>query len=168
MTSPFGMRYHPILHFIAHAHRRRLGRADRHADPRRRQRRHHQGGLDLRLRPARRDPARQRLCDDLQPHVRLRARHRAGRARHPGPGRSAISASPASPPARICTTKSSSTAISSTRWRSSSPRTREFDGKMLAAFKRERDRIDRSDGAGARRRRGVEKPAPRRRPPRLN
>ena len=34
---------------------------------------------------------------------------------------SAISARPASPPARTCTTRSSSTATSSTRWRSSSP-----------------------------------------------
>ena len=69
----------------AHAHRRRLGGADRHADLRRRQWRHHQGGVGWRVRTAGRDPARQRLCDGLQSHVRLRPRDRRGRARPPGP-----------------------------------------------------------------------------------
>ena len=45
MTSPFGMRYHPDPALRAHAHRRRLGGADRHADLRRRQRHHHRGWL---------------------------------------------------------------------------------------------------------------------------
>ena len=42
-------------------------------------------------------------------------------------------------------------------------RTREFDGKMLAAFKRERDRIDQLMVAGALRRRGGDREARRRR-----
>ena len=37
-TSGFGDRRHPLLQIHAHAYRRRLGRADRHADPRRRRR----------------------------------------------------------------------------------------------------------------------------------
>ena len=64
-TSPFGMRFHPILGYTRMHTRRRLGGADRHADLRRRQWRHRIGGLGLGLRPARRHPARQWLYDDL-------------------------------------------------------------------------------------------------------
>ena len=46
---------------------------------------------------------------------RFATRHRAGRAGAAGPGRSAMSALPASRPARTCITRSSSTAASSTR-----------------------------------------------------
>ena len=85
MTSPFGMRYHPILHY-ARMHTgvdwaapigTPIFAAGNGTD--------HQGGLGRRLRAAGRNPARQRLRDHLQSHVRLRTRHRRGRARRPGP-----------------------------------------------------------------------------------
>ena len=84
MTSPFGMRFHPILHYA----------------------RMHTGvdwaapigtpiyaagngvvikaGVGWRVRTTGRDPARQRLCDRLQSHVRLWPRDRRGRARRSG------------------------------------------------------------------------------------
>ena len=76
ITSPFGMRFHPILGLRPHAHRRRLGRADRHADLCRGQRGRHQGGMGIRLRTPGRDPARQRIRDHVQSHVRLRPQRR--------------------------------------------------------------------------------------------
>ena len=45
-----------------------------------------QGRLGRRLRQIRAREAQQRLRDRLRPHVGLRARHRAGQARAPGPG----------------------------------------------------------------------------------
>ena len=63
----------------AHAYRRRLVECDRNADPCGRQRHDHQGRIH-RLRTARRDSARQRLCHDLFAYVGLRAR-RCRRAR---------------------------------------------------------------------------------------
>ena len=85
MTSPFGMRYHPILHF----YRMHTGvdwAADWHADLRGRQRGHHQSRLGRRLWTQGRNSARERLRDDLQSHVRLCPRHCRGRSRHAGPG----------------------------------------------------------------------------------
>ena len=90
---------------FAHAHRRRLGGADRHADFRRGQWRHHQGGVGRRLRTAGRDPARQRLCDDLQSHVRLRSRDRRGRACRPGSDCRLSRRFRDWRPARTCTTR---------------------------------------------------------------
>ena len=84
MTSPFGMRYHPILHY-ARMHTgvdwaapigTPIFAAGNGID--------HQGRLGWRLRAAGRNPARQRLRDHLQSHVRLRTRHRRGRPRRPG------------------------------------------------------------------------------------
>ena len=51
--SGFGMRAPSDPRLCQDAHRRRLGRADRHADHRRRQRRHREGRLGRRLRQAR-------------------------------------------------------------------------------------------------------------------
>ena len=85
MTSPFGMRYHPILHY-ARMHTgvdwaapigTPIYAAGNGVD--------HPGGLGQRLRTAGRDPARQRLRDHLQPHVRVRARRCRRRPCRPGP-----------------------------------------------------------------------------------
>ena len=84
ITSPFGMRFHPILHYARMHTGRRLGGADRHADLRRGQWRHHQGGVGWRVRTAGRNPTRQRLCHRLQSHVLVRPRDRRGRARRSG------------------------------------------------------------------------------------
>ena len=105
MTSPFGMRYHPILHFARMHTGVDWAGADRHADLRRGQWRRHQGRVGLRLRAAGRNPARQRLCDHLQSHVRLRPR-RSSRARaSPRARPSVISAIRDWRPARTCITR---------------------------------------------------------------
>ena len=59
------------------AHRRRLGRAARHADLRLRQRHGREGRLGRRLRQIRPHQPRQRLRDRLRPHDRVRARDRS-------------------------------------------------------------------------------------------
>ena len=85
-TSGFGERRHPLLEDHAHAYRRRLGRARRHADPRRRRRHRRADRRQRRLRQLCAHPPRQRLHHRLRPHVALCRRRRAGRRREAGPG----------------------------------------------------------------------------------
>ena len=115
ITSGFRHPLPPDPRLHAPAHRHRLRRADRIADLRLRQRHDRAGGLGVRgYGPPHRDPARQRLHDDLQSPLRLRTRYHRGRARAPGPDDRLSSASPGSRPALTCTMRCSSTAISST------------------------------------------------------
>ncbi len=108
----------PAAQRAQNAHRRRLGRAHRHADPRRRHRRDRGGrtqGLQRQLRP---HPARQRLSNRLQPHVAHCAGRPAGHQDPPGRRSSATSDRPACRQVRICTTRCWSTAASSIPCRS--------------------------------------------------
>ena len=104
-----------------HAHWRRLGGADRHADLRGRQRRHHQGRLGFAGYGRRVEIEHANGYVTTYNHMSgfAAARSRARTSRRARS--SAISANPASRPGRICITSPSSTATSSTRWRSSSP-----------------------------------------------
>ena len=103
----------PRLH--QDAHRRRLGEPHRHADHGGRQRHGAEVRVGLGLWPPHRGPAHQRLRHGLQPPLALRPRHRAGRARAPGPGDRLCRHRPGSRPARTSTTRSWSTAASSIR-----------------------------------------------------
>ena len=78
LASGFGMRFHPLLERAAHAHRRRLGDVARHADPRRRHRRHRGGWTQGPVRQLRPHPPPQRLSHRLRPHAAL-PQGRAGR-----------------------------------------------------------------------------------------
>ena len=86
MTSPFGMRYHPILHFT------RMHTGVDWAAPIGTPIYSAGNGVvikaqwDFWLRAADRNPARQRLRDHLQSPYQLRPRHHRRRPRHTGPG----------------------------------------------------------------------------------
>ena len=101
------------------AFRRRLGRAVRHADFRRRQRRHRGDRAEGRLRQICPHPPRQRLRNRLRPHDRVRPRPRCRQPKCARARSSASSARPACRPARTCISRSSSTTASSIRCGSS-------------------------------------------------
>ena len=76
VTSPYGMRRHPITGRLQAARRHRLPRRLRHADPRRRRRHDHRAVLQRRLRqprhPQQRHQARPERRHDLQPPLPIR------------------------------------------------------------------------------------------------
>ena len=141
ITSGFGMRFHPILALFADAHRRRLGRADRHADLCGRQWRVIKAGWDSGY-------GRRVEIQHANGYVTT-YNHMSGFGRGIADG------------ARV--TQGQVVGYLGQTGLATGPhlhyevivnghfvdpmgiklaRTREFDGKLLAAFKRERDRID--------------------------